>query len=175
MSRPARDEWTWGVGVDMSTRNCGLVVATRRNLAERPIRVKAAVTITNSHRDAGKRIYELTEHAQRWLMHEVSGNDVNVMVALEEPIHYPGHRADTQTAIARAVGALEYVLRCWGWRIELVKPGAGKAMLGGSVRAGKDAVLWSARMMTDGQITDEHQADALGALLSVALREVEVC
>ena len=55
--------------------------------------------------------------------------------------------------------------------MKLVKPGAGKVAMAGSVRAGKDAVMWSARMMTDNEITDEHQADALAALMVSVVRQ----
>jgi Holliday junction resolvasome RuvABC endonuclease subunit len=170
MTRPPRKEWTWAVGVDISTRACGLVVGTRRGLESRPMRL-TGLTLNSSKSDTGDRIWSLVDRAQNWLLHAVKGADANVLAVLEEPVYYPGHRADTQTAVARAVGALEYVLGCWGWRVELVKPGAGKAAMAGSVRAGKDAVIWSARMMTDHEITDEHQADALAALMACVFRQ----
>lgn len=40
-----------------------------------------------------------------------------------------------------------------------------------STNADKDAVMWSARTMADGQLTDEHQADALAALMASTLRQ----
>ena len=157
--------------MDLSTRDCGLVVATRRALERRPIKVRA-ITLRSAKRDTGERICDLVDRAQKWLISSLlKASDANVLAVMEEPVHYPGHRVDTPIAVARAVGALEYVLRCWGWRVELVKPGAGKAALAGNIKAGKDAVMWSARMMTDNAVSDEHQADALAALMASVLRQ----